>query len=55
MKAELAKQMSLEGLHFARLDCIDTARNGMAENEGKYIDESSVYSLELAKRKKERG
>lgn len=52
MKAEYARTLSLEALQFARTDCIDTARNGMEENQGKYFDESSIYAQELARRNK---
>jgi len=49
-KKARAKNMSLVELDFARRDCNDTARNGMPENEGKYIDEATIYAEEMRKR-----
>ena len=50
LKKFKAKNMSLVELDFARRDCNDTARNGMPENEGKYIDEATIYGEEMRKR-----
>jgi len=51
LKAGLAKTMTIEALQFARRDCLETIELGMIENQGKYLDESSIYSMELARRK----
>lgn len=48
-KAEIAKGMTDSQLRFAMTDCREAARAGL-ENQGKYMDELSIYATELKTR-----
>lgn len=55
-KAAIARKMTLSELHYARLDCVKTARvMGSAPMMGKdasyYMDEASIYKTELDRRR----
>lgn len=50
-----AKTMDLAALHYARLDCVKTARalagsEVKGKDEGYYTDEASVYAREMGRR-----
>ncbi len=55
-KAAIARKMTLSELHYARLDCVKTARAlGTAamigKDSGYYMDEASIYRTELDRRR----
>jgi len=49
MKEARAKGLTMEELWFARYDCNETAAV-QPQNEGKYIDEATIYAREIKHR-----
>jgi hypothetical protein len=45
-----AKNMTMDQLHYAALDCKYTADHGMPQDAGYYMDQASVYRREALRR-----
>lgn len=52
-KEEKARKMTMAELAYARKDCFETAQAN-PETEGKYMDELSVYAMEMQRRQESR-
>jgi len=49
MKTDIAKRMTTNGLIYSMYDCSEAAKC-IPGNEGKYMDEASIYQMEWNRR-----